>query len=176
MISKLVGANISLLEQCKASFLEKVSLEVYTDISQPPYPFSVGAQVRHNLDMYDCLIRDYESRLVDFPNRKGAVLYEQDPLAAIEYIERIKEGLEPFEREEITTPLTIRVEPDVNVFVEIPMTLGGVLGFVYYHTMHHHATIAVLAAGLGQAIEDKTFGYNPTTLRTKRDFIKLSHP
>ena len=49
--------------------------------------------------------------------------------------------------------------------MEVPMTLGGILGFLYYHTMHHHATVAVLAGGLNHSLSNSSFGYNPSTLR-----------
>ena len=164
LCEKLIAANISLLEQCR-SFLEGVPVEVYTDTSQPPFPFSIGAQVRHNLDMYVCLLRDFEEGLINFTDRDRNQIYEVEPDSTSKHIEKIQKALNRFSSEDAERLLRIVVEPEMGAFAEVPMTFAGILGFLYYHTLHHHATIAVLAAGLNHALPDKSFGYNPTTLR-----------
>ena len=58
LCTKLIAANVDLLEKCKI-FLRDVPSEVYRDITQPHFPFSIGVQVRHNIDMYGCFFRDY---------------------------------------------------------------------------------------------------------------------
>ena len=160
----LIAVNVSLMEQCR-DFLGDVPLEVYTDTSQPPFPFSIGAQVRHNLDMYVCLLRDFKKGSIDFADRERNQVYEVEPDATTSYVERIQKALDRFSTENAERLLGIIVEPEIGTFVEVPMTFGGILGFLYYHTLHHHATIAVLAGGLGHSLRDKSFGYNPSTLR-----------
>ena len=164
LCAKLVAANVSLLDQCK-SFLVDIPADVYTDATQPPFPFSIGAQVRHNLDMYACLIRDYEKKSIDFTNRERNSTIEVCPDLAIKHTERLQNDLKRFSSENEARHLGVLVEPATGTFLEIPMMLGGILGFLYYHTMHHHATIAVLSCGLNHTLRDGSFGYNPTTLR-----------
>ena len=94
LCEKLIAANISLLEQCR-SFLEGVPVEVYTDTSQPPFPFSIGAQVRHNLDMYVCLLRDFEEGLINFTDRDRNQIYEVEPDSTSKHIEKIQKALNP---------------------------------------------------------------------------------
>ena len=106
LCEKLVAANLELLEQCR-QFIEDVPLAVYTDASQPPFPFSIGAQVRHNLDMYTCFLRDFEEGPIDFTNRERENIYEVDPDSAIRLIERLQSDLERFSPQNVEKLLGI---------------------------------------------------------------------
>ncbi len=164
LCDKVVDANVALLAQLKG-VLESLPSEVYLDTSQPPYFFSIGAQTRHILDMYDSLIKGYRSGRVDFTERDRNKVYETDPHAAIKYLERMQNSLKGFYSENLETKLDLKIEPDVGIFEEIPITLGGIFGMLFFHTFHHHAMIAQLSSGLGYTIPDGSFGYNPSTTR-----------
>lgn len=161
---KVVEANIDILEQCK-TVLETIPLEIYADSSVPPYNFSIGAQMRHNLDMYESLLRGIDTGVVDLTERDRNQLYANDPKEAIVYAINIQQRLGRLSNADQKTAVVLVMEPWKGSKVRIETTLGGGLATLFLHTMHHNAIIATMASALGYTIPDYSFGYNPSTIR-----------
>lgn len=169
----VVDANIRILEQCK-EVLREIPPEVYRNRSVPPYGFSIGAQTRHNLDMYESLLRGLgtESLLrglgtgvVDLTERERNPVYENDPQEARRYATQIQQRLGTLSQSDQKTPVVLVIEPSIGKKERVETTLGGGLATLFLHTMHHHAVIAIMASAVGYRIPDPSFGYNPSTLR-----------
>lgn len=164
--SQLVEANILLLDQGRA-FLEQVPHEVYTRQSPVQLPLprnSIGAHMRHVLDLYTCLIRGYSHGLVDFTQRDRNPLIESDPKIALEHLVAIQTALEPLGHAEAGMPVEQITELSPEEKARVPTTLGSLLSYARDHTIHHYAPILILAAIQGYEIKDPFFGYNPSTV------------
>jgi uncharacterized damage-inducible protein DinB len=126
---------------------------------------SVGAHVRHCLDVFDRLIDGLGSGSVDYDRRARDPRTETDPLAALERIERLRHALRERVAAEPDRRLRIRAdEPDLapdQGFVA--STLARELRALASHTIHHGALIAVMLRVRGVAVP-KHFGVAPSTL------------
>jgi len=121
---------------------------------------SVGAHVRHNLDMIACLLNGIEKGRIDYSARERDELIETDRAYAARKVESTVSALEDLARADVSA-LVVRSETERDLW--LASTLERELEFVHSHTVHHHALIAEKLAVAGFEL-DESFGVAPSTL------------
>lgn len=126
---------------------------------------SVGAHMRHILDYCDIFIAGLQSHRVDYEVRRRGTIVERDPRVAIEVTDRICVRLESLSAAELAAPLEVRVRPDLSPDgTWAASSVSRELEFLFGHTIHHYALIALLCERRGFSVP-ADFGMAPATLR-----------
>lgn len=121
---------------------------------------SVGAHVRHNLDVVVCLLNGIDEGRVDYTERERDERVETDrDYAALRIDTAAGDLLNACDCE--TVEMLVRSE--IHREVWLPSTLERELEFVHSHTVHHYALIVEKLAAKGIALE-AGFGVAPSTL------------
>ncbi len=142
--------------------LNAISDEQYSDTSSPPYHSSIGAHMRHILDVFSCIFNGLETKDVDFSKRERNVLAEQHTDVGIEYFNQVIDKLHQLDRNDFG--MVISVTDDLGLGkVTMKYTLESALCQAHSHAIHHFSSIGFLVNQLGLELPDNDFGYNPTT-------------
>lgn len=142
--------------------LNAISDEQYSDTSSPPYYSSIGAHMRHILDVFSCIFNGLEARDVDFSKRERNVLAEQHTDIGIEYFNQVIDKLHQLDPNDFG--MVISVTDDLGLGkVTMKYTLESALCQAHSHAIHHFSSIGFLVNQLGLELPDNDFGYNPTT-------------
>ena len=141
--------------------LTNLSNEKLSDVSIPPYFSSVGSHVRHILDFYDCIFHVVDNE-VDLTARKRNLEVENCCDTAICYLDTIVGKLENLNDKDVKQQIVVIDDLGLGK-TKIDYTFSALLAQANSHTIHHYAIISYILDRLGVAIEDATFGYNPTT-------------
>lgn len=150
------------LDQC-AEMLHSISDRAYADSSVAPYYSSIGAHVRHALDIYNCILSGADRDVIDLTARSRDVAIEQQRMRAMSEIINIQRRLEGLLGNRASTEL-VRVRDDLGKGHEVhTYTLGGALIQAHSHLLHHMAVVGYLLASLGETVPGSGFGINPTT-------------
>ncbi|PTM06894.1 MAG: hypothetical protein DA407_11140 [Bacteroidetes bacterium] len=132
--------------------------------SAAPYYSSIGTHIRHILDFYDCILTPENK--IDLTARRRLMSVETNCASAIIYFEELQEKLRAIDSK--TLNRIVLVTDDLGLGkTEIKYTFSALLAQANSHTIHHYAIINYILDGLGISIEDKTFGYNPTTPKSE---------
>ena len=157
----IIESTLKTLQKSK-SLLISLSDEQLSNASVSPYYSSIGSHLRHIFDFYDCIINRTECH-VDLTNRKRNLDAETKCDSALCYLENITKGLHEIS---VNANERVSVLDDLGSGeIEIEYTLASLLAQANSHTIHHYAIISYILDRLHIAIEDETFGYNPTTPR-----------
>ncbi len=142
--------------------LKSITDEQYSDTSIPPYYSSIGANMRHVLDVFTCVFNGMEKKCVDFSDRERNLQIEQKTDYGIAYFNKIIFKLRKLEAEDFD--VIIPVSDDLGTgSVTVNYTLGSALIQAHSHAVHHFASIGFIIHQLGIELPDADFGYNPTT-------------
>ncbi|QMU66784.1 MAG: DinB family protein [Flavobacteriaceae bacterium] len=142
--------------------LNSISDQQYSDTSSPPYYSSIGAHMRHILDVFSCIFKGLESREVDFSLRERNALAEQKTTVGIDYFNQVISKLHQLEEEDFN--MTLAVTDDLGLGkVTMKYTLESALCQAHSHAIHHFSSIGFIINHLGLKLPDNDFGYNPTT-------------
>ena len=159
----IIEATIKTLKKSSV-LLSKLSDDQLSDNSIPPYFSCIGSHIRHILDFYDCLIEGSPNGLVDLTDRKRDVEMHKNCSYAIANVDRILFKLQNMSSEPLNSE--IQVIDDLGLGkIKIDYTLGALFAQANSHAIHHYAIINYILDRLDIAIDDETFGYNPTTPR-----------
>lgn len=156
----MIDANRRCLEQGLA-FLTALTDAQYAD---PRGEWaSVGAQYRHVLEHYQCLLEGLDDGVVDYDARRRDVTIERSRDRARDVTTSLIERLDALRAIPSDRPLTVQLqcEPDREAWA--PSTLGRELQFLVSHSVHHYALIKFLLAGDGCSL-DRDLGVAPSTL------------
>ena len=159
-VKSLVDANIGLLEQGK-QFLEEIPREIYVG-EQQEYVDRLGPMMRHVLDMYKSLFRDYESRVIDLTQRERNEEEEVNPSLASQTIDDLLARLALLKGRSMSEPLAIVAEPIDNNYVKISTSLGSALNLLRTHTIHHYSAMRMVSKYQGYEVKVKGFGVEPS--------------
>ena len=160
-MKRIVNAAVENLLRAEP-LLKTISKETYTDTSAGPYNSSIGAHLRHILDIFLCIIKGLESRNVDLTDRKRGTMAEKDLEEALKYLYQVIAHLQGMVN--LDPNLAISIVDDLGQGrVKIASTLASGLCQAHSHAIHHFACIAYLLYMNGENIPDGKFGYNPTT-------------
>lgn len=134
----------------------------YANTGIAPYYSSIGAHVRHILDIFSCVTNGLESDTVDLTDRRRGTPEESDPGLALAYLERVIGQLQTLR--DLPQGLPVRVTDDLGLgVVSTPYTLGAALCQAHSHAIHHFACIGYLLSLQGLPLPADGFGLNPTT-------------
>ncbi len=148
------------------SLLERLGDAPYTSTVGRHSP--VGAQYRHVLEHYQCLLAGLDGGCVDYDARARDPLIERDRGHAL----RTTHDL-------LQTIASLPSDPDLSLEVQMDCggggtcpewsrsSLGRELQFLASHTVHHYALIALLLEAQGEEVPTD-FGVAPSTLTHQR--------
>ena len=142
--------------------LNSISEQQYKNTTVAPYKASIGAHMRHVMDVFDCVFLGLDCGEIDLISRNRSMEVEQDILLGKEYAKTIL-----FKMNTLSSH-------DMNRFVFVTDTLGsgkirtqytlaGILMQAHSHAIHHYAIIGYILHQLGIELPDAVFGLNPTT-------------
>jgi hypothetical protein len=142
--------------------LNSISDEQYSDTSSPPYHSSIGAHMRHILDVFSCIFNGLETKEVDFSKRERNALAEQQTAIGIDYFHKVIKNLHQLNEKDFN--MMISVTDDLGLGkVTMNYTLESALCQAHSHAIHHFSSIGFIVNQLGLELPDNDFGYNPTT-------------
>jgi hypothetical protein len=87
--------------------LNSISDQQYSDTSSPPYHSSIGAHMRHILDVFSCIFNGLASKEVDFSKRERNVLAEQQTAVGIDYFNQVITKLHELNPEDFDMMLSV---------------------------------------------------------------------
>jgi uncharacterized damage-inducible protein DinB len=159
----MIQAIIKNLERGEA-LLQNISTEQYSDKSVAPYFSSIGAHMRHILDIFDCIFDGLATKEVNLAARKRNELVEIDIQAGLAYFQKVINTLKTLE--DVDFNQIVAVKDDLGLGeVTVNYTLAAALIQAHSHAIHHFASLGYLINNLGIELPDEDFGYNPTTPR-----------
>jgi len=159
----MIQAIIKNLERGE-TLLQNISTEQYSDRSVAPYFSSIGAHMRHILDIFECIFDGLETKEVNLAARKRNELVEIDIQAGLDYFQKVINTLKTLENADFNQ--IVAVTDDLGLGeVTVNYTLAAALIQAHSHAIHHFASLGYLINNLGIALPDEDFGYNPTTPR-----------
>lgn len=150
--------------------LQGLSDETYTCAPCTPIGSSLGAQFRHILDHYTCLLRGVQAGVIDYDSRPRQKLIEQDRLCALDALQDASTGLASLSSADFERPLGIRLragEAAEHLLGVVPTSLTRELHFTMMHSVHHLAMISAELAARGTPCRDD-LGLAPSTRAWRR--------
>jgi len=146
--------------------LESIPESAYTDDSVGPFYSSIGGHIRHILDFYTSIFKGLNNYLIDLTDRERNTTIEVDVNFAKMEIKKVLAELKSYLNYDLEEKYELIDDLGLGK-VSIPTNLYAVLVQANSHTIHHYAIVSQLLFAFDIVIEDKTFGYNPTTSRKK---------
>ena len=125
---------------------------------------SIGAHVRHILDMYGCLERGVANCIVNYEGRSRDERIEKDPDYAIAVMDGIITGLRKDDG-----PLMVEGNYSASGEDSILVATSYQREVLYNleHTIHHMAMIRIAIEAMGKIHLPETFGVAPSTIKFK---------
>jgi uncharacterized damage-inducible protein DinB len=146
-----------------AAVVDALSDVQYADSAVPGVSGSVGGHVRHCLDHVRALERAVETGVVDYDARERDTLIEVDRTLAWSLLISAERRVAAVPASLLARPVVVRTLLHATVPpVEVLSSLEREVSFVMAHTIHHCATIAVLAGVAPQRLPER-FGLAPST-------------
>lgn len=173
LIRLLLETNVDLLESAR-QLLARLGDEVYSEPAPDGSGHKVGAQFRHVIEFYVCLLDGVGSCLVDYDARARVQTLERSRTAAMASIESVI-GMLADENRWTETQLKVRMEdaPQSATAQWMPSSVSRELQAVRSHTIHHFALIAMTLRAWGIEVAGK-FGVAPSTLRYREQQAKAA--
>ena len=141
--------------------LSKLSNEQLSDLTVSPYYSSVGSHIRHILDFYDCIFNEVNNE-IDLTARNRNLDVEKYCDTAVCYLDTITDKVKGLNEVQINREVIVIDDLGMGK-TEINYTFFALLAQANSHTIHHYAIIHYILDRLNIAMEDDSFGYNPTT-------------
>lgn len=163
---KLVAENRRLLAQ-GLDVLRRLDRSVY-EVSPPLGIGTVGQQLRHCLEFYDCFLDGLGAGRIDYDARQRDERIETDPERGVAVLEGVVEALDALPPGVEGRPLVVLEGSKRSA--EQASSVGRELQFLSSHAVHHWALIAALLRQ--QGIEPgEEFGVAPSTLEHRRALV-----
>jgi uncharacterized damage-inducible protein DinB len=124
---------------------------------------SVGGHVRHCLDHVAALVRGIEAGRIDYDARVRGTAVESHRSAALHEIARLVDCLQGLRGTAADTPVALVLADGPNGDAPVATsTIARELAFIFSHTIHHFAIVALLLHDMGVRVPPR-FGYAPST-------------
>lgn len=145
------------------NLLNSISNEQYSNRSVPPYYSSIGENMRHILDIFNCIFIGLEQGVnIDFSNRTRNETAQQKTASGIAYFNEIINKLQALNPDDFDKIIPVTDDLGMGI-TTYKYTLGAALIQAHSHAIHHFASIGFIVHQLGIKLPDDDFGYNPTT-------------
>ncbi|MEL6343613.1 MAG: DinB family protein [Myxococcota bacterium] len=157
--------NLRCLTQA-LDLLDQLSDEDYAHPFPTPLGCAIGAQLRHIIDHYTCLLRGIRDGVVDYEDRPRDQTIARSRAVARQTLEAIMDELRALPADRTHRPLSVQIATGALADVHsgpAPSSLARELQFVLLHTVHHYALIAVELRTRGLPC-DPDLGVAPATL------------
>jgi len=129
----------------------------------------VGAQFRHVVEHYQCLLEGIPRGRIDYDARRRDLAIERSRLTARDLTRELDRGLG--ELDQLSGAMALSVQTRTTADASEPewelSSLGRELQFLVSHTVHHFALIKLLLAADGIDLPSD-FGRAPSTLAHER--------
>lgn len=157
----MIAEIIENLEKGKY-LLNHISNSKYTNKSVLPYCSSIGAHVRHILDVFQCVFDGLEIQEIDLTKRKRNLDVESFTVSGLEFFDQIINQLNGLDKNNFEQ--TMIVFDDLGGGkISFTTTLGGILAQAQSHAIHHFASVGYMLHALEVELPMDCFGVNPTT-------------
>jgi uncharacterized damage-inducible protein DinB len=165
-VESLVPAPITslvrLLDQLK-DVISRLDQTAYATAPRNKPSGSIGAHVRHCLGHVTAFLDGVSSGALSYDRRARGTRVEHDRHAALSELDALTEALLDVDPSTLDRPLRLEVQLDpAGAAYSVVSTVGRELAYVISHTVHHHATMAVLLSDAG-AILPERFGVAAAT-------------
>ena len=161
----LQETNIQIITQL-IDLLNNIESVVYKDALRPLHYSTTGQHVRHITEFYLCLLKGYETGIVDYDARDRNLLIEIEKDFTIEILENIQKDLTNLKSDKL---LTLKSNFGENEAIEMTTSFFRELTYLIEHTIHH---LAIIKIGLNEVYPEieipKNFGVAHSTIRCKR--------
>lgn len=145
-------------ELCKV--LSGLSAESYT-YSDSHYPASIGKHIRHTIELFTLLEKQYEQGQINYDLRQRDLTIETDKNLAIEKLNFIIQNFEKPDK-----PLTL-----ISNGINIPTSYHRELLYQLEHIIHHNAIIKPLLDRFAPNGVSENFGYAPSTIKFQSQHV-----
>ncbi len=154
--------NIQIITQL-TDLLNNIESVVYKDALRPLHYSTTGQHVRHITEFYLCLLKGYETGVVDYDARERNLLIEIDKDFTIEILESIQQNLTNLKSDRL---LTLNSYFGGDEVIEMPTSFFRELTYLIEHTIHH---LAIIKIGLNEVYPEikipKNFGVAHSTIK-----------
>ena len=158
-------SSIQTIEEFK-----EVLLELPEDCYKKPCGIlsnaTIGQHTRHIIELYQCLVNNYDSGKVFYDRRQRDTRIEQEVSFAIDQLIEIQHALERPDKE-------ITVYYDLNENVEsIPSNYYREVMYNLEHCIHHQALIKVGISTLTNFSVPESFGVAASTIKHRKQCVQ----
>ncbi len=153
----LASLNAEVLDEL-SHFLAQLKPHDFSDISPVLRTSSIGQHVRHILELYDCLVSQYESGLVCYDDRKREKRLETDVNLALVKIKEIQSTIRLHDKELL---LKMAAGSDLET---IRTSYNRELCYNLEHCIHHQALIKIACNSLDYISLPASFGVAKSTM------------
>lgn len=157
-ISKNLDELIHLLRQLSKSYYSNPCPELSNA--------SIGEHVRHIIEMFQCVEKQYDLGIVNYDNRERNQLIQTDTDYAIEQIQHIKSSLRIENKnlylQQFVDDVEIRIQS--NYYRELLYNLE--------HCIHHQAMIKIAVLKFDNIRVDANFGVARSTIEYKKQCVQ----
>lgn len=127
---------------------------------------TVGEHTRHIIELFQCLIKAYDSNVVDYDKRVRDLMIQTNPLEALHAINDILSKIEKPNKELI---LHYSCSSHLNA---IPTNYYRELIYNLEHCIHHQALIKVAVFQFDNIKVSDDFGVAPSTLAYRKQCVQ----
>lgn len=159
----LIAENIKVLRDAQ-KLLEQMDDQTYTKVDAPIFTSSLGAQLRHCLDFYQCFLLGVKNGKIDYDLRERDEVTEHIRTRAIERIEATATML--WKLSLVEEQATLWVKQDSPYWST--SSLRRELQFLLSHLVHHQALVAVMLRVQG-FVPNEDIGVAPATLAYRKE-------
>ena len=146
--------------------LDKLSQEQYIQPCRTLLNSTIGAHVRHIIELFQCLENGYDEGLVNYEKRKRDVLIETNKLFATELLSEVHSGLNRANK-------TLKLEACYDDQSDFPITISTnfyrEIAYNLEHTIHHMALIRVGISEIADISLPAEFGVASSTLKFRKE-------
>ena len=148
------------------SLLDQVDAQLFMRPCKELGGATIGQHTRHIIEMFQCLVQQYESGFINYDNRERNSLIETLPDYAVACIQEIKDSMIRPEKKLILIQRIAGTEMalDSNYYRELLYNLE--------HCIHHQALIKVATLGINNIQLHENFGVAPSTIEYKKQCVQ----
>ncbi|SFT89622.1 hypothetical protein SAMN04489724_2626 [Algoriphagus locisalis] len=157
----VVKLNSEVLEEL-SDFLIQLKLEDFAEFSPVLKTSSIGQHIRHILELYECLLTQYEFGIVCYDDRKRDKMLETDVNQAIAKIKGIQSSIQCPDKE-----ILLKMSAGSD-FETIRSSYFRELWYNLEHCIHHQAIIKIACNSLAYISLPASFGVAKSTI----DYVK----
>ncbi len=139
--------------------LKQLDKQAYTTPNCLLSNATIGQHTRHIIELFQCLLNQYETGIVNYDERKRNKTIENDPMMAILALHEIQTNLiQP--QKDLQTQYQLGEEG-----IHIPSNYLRELMYNLEHCIHHQALIKVALISLPAIEISENFGIAPSTIQ-----------